>query len=85
MVMGQVRGKEMTVAEEELGWYVVGERAREAPSGRCLSVLHLAQSVRHPESKTLGRAVFDSTATKSNMAQRPFSRAMWKRSWAKAP
>lgn len=28
MVMGQVRGKEMTVAEEELGWSVVGERAR---------------------------------------------------------
>lgn len=50
MVMGQVRGKEETVAEGELGWFVVGERAREALQGRCLGTFYLAQSVRHPES-----------------------------------
>lgn len=44
VVMCQVRGKEETVAEGELGWCVVGKRVKEAPWGRCLSTLSLAQS-----------------------------------------
>jgi hypothetical protein len=44
VVMCQVRRKEETVAEGELGWCVVCERVREAPWSRCLSTLSLTQS-----------------------------------------